>query len=150
MAARSKARKRALDILFESELRGLPVGASLSERQQTGTALNPYAVTLVEGVAAHHVEIDRLITAHATGWTLPRMPAVDRGILRIGVYELCYAEDVPAPVAISEAVALARDLSTDGSARFVNGVLAAVGRACTAGEETTSGREWVTGDGPVS
>ena len=127
MAARSKARRRALDILFESELRGLPTGATLADRRAAEhPPINEYTTRIVEGVAAHIDEIDHAIATHATGWTLDRMPAVDRNILRIGVYELRYENDVPNAVVLSEAVSLARELSTDESASFVNGVLAAI------------------------
>jgi N utilization substance protein B len=127
VAARSKARKRALDILFESELRGLPTLQLLSERQSLGDVpVQPYAAELVRGVASHSERIDELISWNLVDWTLERMPAVDRNILRIGVYELLWADGVPDGVAISEAVALAQDLSTDNSASFVNGVLARI------------------------
>ncbi len=127
MAARSKARKRALDILFEAELRGLPTLELLSERQSLGDVpVQPYAAALVRGVAANRERIDELISWNLVDWTLERMPAVDRNILRIGVYELLWAGDVPDGVAISEAVALAQDLSTDNSPSFVNGVLARI------------------------
>ena len=124
MAARSKARKRALDILFESEQRGLPTLELLSERQSLGELpVPPYAADLVRGVASHNERIDALISWNLVDWTLERMPAVDRNVLRLGVYELLWADDVPDGVAISEAVALAEDLSTDASPSFVNGVL---------------------------
>jgi transcription antitermination protein NusB len=127
MGARSKARKRALDILFEAELRGLPTLQLLSERQSLGDVpVQPYAADLVRGVAAHSERIDELISWNLVDWTLARMPAVDRNILRIGVYELLWADGVPDGVAISEAVALAQDLSTDKSPSFVNGVLARI------------------------
>jgi transcription antitermination protein NusB len=127
MPARSKARKRALDILFEAELRGSPVLELLAERVTLGSPPVPaYAADLVRGVAAHRARIDELISAYAEGWALDRMPAVDRNVLRIGIYELLWAPDVPDAVAISEAVLLARDLSTDGSPAFVNGLLARV------------------------
>ena len=127
MAARSKARKRALDILFESELRGLPTLELLSERQSTGEVpVQPYAAELVRGVATHSERIDELISWNLVDWTMERLPAVDRNILRIGVYELLWADGVPDGVAISEAVALAQDLSTDNSPSFVNGVLARI------------------------
>lgn len=125
--ARSKARKRALDILFEAELRGVPVLDLLAERITLGSPpVPPYAADLVRGVTAHAVRIDELIAEHAEGWTLDRMPAVDRNVLRIGVYELLWAGDVPDGVAISEAVLLAQDLSTDASPAFVNGLLARI------------------------
>jgi N utilization substance protein B len=127
LAARSKARKRALDILFEAELRGLPVLELLAERQSFGEQPVPeYAAELVRGVAAHRGQIDSLIASNAVDWTLERMPAVDRNVLRLGTYELLWADDVPDGVAISEAVLLAQDLSTDASPAFVNGLLAKI------------------------
>ena len=127
MAARSKARKRALDILFAAELRGLPASQLLSEQQSLGEQPVPkYAAELVRGVAAHQAQIDTLISENAVAWTLDRMPAVDRNILRLGVYELLWADDVSDGVAISEAVLLAQDLSTDASPTFVNGLLAKI------------------------
>lgn len=127
MGARSKARKRALDVVFESELRGLAVGETLGDRQASADRpLNPYTVTLVQGVIAHLAEIDALISSYSTGWSLERMPAVDRTVLRLAVFELLYVEDVPAPVAISEAVSLVKGLSTDESPAFVNGLLARI------------------------
>jgi transcription antitermination protein NusB len=127
VAARSKARKRALDLLFESEQRGLPTLELLSERQSLGEQPVPeYAADLVRGVASHSERIDELISWNLVDWTLERMPAVDRNVLRIGVYELLWADGVPDGVAISEAVALVEDLSTDASPSFVNGVLARI------------------------
>jgi transcription antitermination protein NusB len=123
--ARSKARKRALDILFEAELRGEPVLDVLAERiAMASPPVSAYAAELVRGVAAHQPRIDELISKYAEGWTLDRMPAVDRNVLRIGTYELLWAPDVPDAVAISEAVLLSRDLSTEASPTFVNGLLA--------------------------
>jgi transcription antitermination protein NusB len=128
MPARSKARKRALDILFEAELRGIPVLDLLAERSGAADAGTPpvsaYAAELVRGVQAHAERIDELLATHAEGWSLERMPAVDRNILRIGAYELLWGPGVPDGVAISEAVLMARDLSTDASPAFVNGLLA--------------------------
>ena len=115
MAARSKARKRALDILFEAE-------RAVSEPERQASWL--YAREIVDGIVDHRDEIDELITTHSRGWTLERMPAVDRAILRIGTYEVVYADDIPDGVAISEAVSLATSLSTDDSPGFVNGLLA--------------------------
>jgi transcription antitermination protein NusB len=127
MPARSKARKRALDILFEAELRGIGVLDLLAERLTLGSPPVPaYAADLVRGVAVHSARIDELISTYAEGWTLDRMPAVDRNVLRIGVYELLWAPGVPDGVAISEAVVLAQDLSTDASPAFVNGLLARI------------------------
>ena len=125
MPARSKARKRALDVLFEAELRDQPVLEVLAERAaDENPPLPAYAADLVRGVHAHQERIDELIGEHAQGWALERMPAVDRNILRIGAYELLWADDIPDAVAISEAVQLARDLSTENSPAFVNGLLA--------------------------
>ena len=128
MPARSKARKRALDLLFEAELRGEPVLGLMEQREALGPSAGPpvpeYAAELVRGVQAHRERIDDLLGEHSVGWTLDRMPAVDRNILRIGAYELLWAVDIPDGVAISEAVQLARDLSTDASPSFVNGLLA--------------------------
>jgi N utilization substance protein B len=126
-STRSKARKRALDILFEAELRDTDPVATLEERT---AAANPpvrqYTAELVRGVTAHVTEIDARISAClAPGWTLPRIPRVDRNVLRIAVYEIDYGE-VPDAVAVSEAVQLVSDLSTDESPAFVNGVLRAV------------------------
>jgi N utilization substance protein B len=127
VGARTKYRKRALDILFESELQGLPVGGTLADRLEVNDPpVHPYTVQLVEGVAAQAERIDALIAAHAQGWTLDRMPAVDRNLLRIATYEITEVEDVPAAVAIAEAVELAKDLSTEDSAGFINGVLSAI------------------------
>jgi len=125
MPARSKARKRALDLLYEAELRGEPVLELLDQRAaEASPPVVPYAAQLVRGVQGHRERIDELLAAHAEDWTLDRMPAVDRNILRIGAYELLWADDVPDGVAISEAVRLARSLSTEASPAFVNGLLA--------------------------
>jgi len=123
--ARTKARKRALDILFESEARGADPLAVLKERRDTTDAppVSDYAARLVEGVVEHRDRIDELLSEHSEGWPLIRMPAVDRNLLRIGLYELLWVDEVDDPVAITEAVELARTLSTDDSPRFVNGVL---------------------------
>ncbi|HWO62718.1 MAG TPA: transcription antitermination factor NusB [Umezawaea sp.] len=125
MGARSKARKRAVDILFEADLRGEDPVTLVAGRVGSADVppVNDYTVTLVEGVKAHQARIDDLISEHAEGWTLQRMPAVDRAVLRIGLYELLWATDVPDAVAIDEAIELAKGLSTDDSPRFVNGVL---------------------------
>lgn len=129
MSARTKARKRALDILFESELQGKSLGASLDERLiDNDPPVNEYSVTLVRGVQEHNAEIDELIEQHAVDWTLTRMPGVDRNLLRIAVWEMVFGE-VPPAVAVSQAVELARDLSTDESPGFVNGLLSAISKA---------------------
>jgi N utilization substance protein B len=124
VSARSKARKRAVDILFEAELRGRGVLETLAERVTVNDPpVGEYTQTLVPGVTEHRARIDELLATYAVNWTLDRMPAVDRNVLRVGAYELLFAEDVPDAVAVSEAVELARDLSTDESPAFVNGLL---------------------------
>ena len=127
MAARTKARKRALDLLFEAEQRGVNAADLLRERlvaPVTEAPLSEFTADLVMGVVDHWGQLDELISTYAQGWTLKRMPAVDRAILRLGAYEVLYSADVPEPVAISEWVGLATELSTDDSPRFVNGLLA--------------------------
>jgi N utilization substance protein B len=125
VAARSKARKRALDVLFEADQRGLDPVQLLADRLSgPGSVIPEYAVTLVEGVSRHAERIDELISTYAHDWSLVRMPAVDRAVLRIGTWELLYNDEIPPAVAIDEAVRLARTLSTDDSPGFVNGLLA--------------------------
>jgi N utilization substance protein B len=129
---RHQARKRAVDLLFEAEARGLTPAevaesrAALADTQQGVSPLNPYTVTVARGVTQHAEHIDDLISAHLQGWTLARLPAVDRSVLRVAVWELLHADDVPAAVAVDEAVELAKQLSTDESPGFVNGVLGQV------------------------
>jgi transcription antitermination protein NusB len=124
MAARTKARKRALDILFECDTRDVMPVELLDERvAMADPPVNEYTSVLVRGVAGNIVRIDDLLTTYAQGWTLDRMPTVDRNVLRLGVFEVLYVDDVPDAVAVSEAMSLVRDLSTDESPAFVNGVL---------------------------
>lgn len=124
MGSRSKARKRALDVLFEAEQRNVEARTVfLRVATDASSPLNPYTEELVDGVCAHRDRIDELIATYAEGWSLDRMPAVDRNLLRIAVFELLYQSDVPSQVAIDEAVTLAKDLSTDDSPAFINGVL---------------------------
>ena len=127
MPARSRARKRALDVLYAAELRGERPVEALTRAQDEGDGpSNPYTELLVRGVADHQSRIDELLTSYSEGWALNRMPAVDRTALRIGVFELLWADDVPDAVAVDEAVSLVRELSTDDSPAFVNGVLGAM------------------------
>ncbi|WP_436527896.1 transcription antitermination factor NusB [Actinoplanes sp. HUAS TT8] len=125
--ARRKARKRALDVLFEADLRDLPPTQVLVTYLERIAKPHPehlaYAVTLIEGVAKHLDRIDELIASYAEGWTIDRMPAVDRNLARIAVYELLFEPEVDDPVAITEAVELAKEMSTDDSPRFLNGLL---------------------------
>ena len=129
MGARTKSRKRALDILFEADQRGVNVQGLLLERlarPMAQTALPEYAVTLVEGVVRNWSEINDLLATYSQGWTVERMPAVDRAILRLATWEVVYSDEVPDAVAIDEAVELAKTLSTDESPVFVNGLLARI------------------------
>ena len=127
MAARSKARKRAVDVLYEADIRSGDPVALLRERLTDETPpVNEHTVRLVEGVAEHASRIDELIDTHASNWSIDRLPDVDRAILRMAVYELLWADDVPDVVVIDEAVELAKALSTDDSPAYVNGVLGAI------------------------
>jgi len=127
LSARTKARTRALDILFEADQRGVNAVALLEERLAdpgSRAGNNPYTAQLVRGVVEKWTDINAALTDYSQGWTLDRMPAVDRGLLRLGAWEVLYNDEIPDGVAISEAVALATDLSTDESPAFVNGLLA--------------------------
>ncbi len=124
MGARSKARKRAVDVLFEADQRGIEAARVLADRvARAEPPIAQYTVDLVEGVLGHQERIDELLATYSNGWTLDRMPAVDRAVLRLGCFELLFSADVPDAVAIDEAVDLARMLSTDDSPAFVNGLL---------------------------
>lgn len=124
MGARSKARKRAVDVLYEADQRKTDPLVTLKERlAQSDPPVPEYAVTLVEGVVARRARIDELLETYAQDWTLDRFPAVDLAVLRVGAFELLWCDDVPDEVAVSEAVALAASLSTDDSPSFVNGLL---------------------------
>ena len=124
--ARRQARERALSLLYEADSKGVGADAVLGDLPVEPDA---YAAALVSGVAATSEEIDGWLRRFARDWTIERMPAIDRTLLRIGVFELVHRADVPTAVAISEAVDLANRYSTDDSGRFVNGVLAAVAAA---------------------
>lgn len=124
MSARGKARSRALEVLFEAEQRSASAFEVLkARREMTDLVVNPYTTDIVAGVVAMQPTIDEFLQTYAQGWTLERMPAVDRIILRIGAWELLYNDDVPDGVAVSEAVALAKVMSTDESPAFINGLL---------------------------
>jgi N utilization substance protein B len=130
MAARTKARKRALDILYAADLRSESAVLALDAAIEAGEGpTNSYTGVLVRGVSEHRARIDELLAEYSQGWSLTRMPAVDRNVLRLGVFELLYVDDVPDPVAVDEAVGLVRSLSTDDSPGFVNGILGAMMRA---------------------
>ncbi|MBY0440674.1 MAG: transcription antitermination factor NusB [Mycobacteriaceae bacterium] len=129
---RHQARKRAVDLLFEAEARGLTpaeaadVRTALAQDKPDIAPLHPYTAAAARGVTEHCGHIDDVIATHLQGWTLERLPAVDRAILRVAVWELLHADDVPGPVAVDEAVQLAKELSTDESPGFINGVLGQV------------------------
>ena len=127
MSARSKARKRALDVLFEADQRSRDPLATLQEWSDRNDPPVPaYAEVLVRGVAEHASRIDEVLSGYTTDWPLERLPSVDRAVLRLATFELLWSAEVPAAVAIDEAVELAKSLSTDASPAFVNGVLARV------------------------
>ena len=134
MSARSKSRKRAIDILFGADVRGVPIAAMLDEEAGRAAANPqresswPYAREIVEGVEAHLTDIDSEIETHAQGWPLERMPALDRAIARLATWEILYNDDVPDAVAIAEAVESATVLSTEDSAGFLNGLLGGIAR----------------------
>lgn len=122
--ARSKARVRAVEILFEAEQRDESVRDAMVRRRENSTSpIQPYTVEILEGVDGRREDIDEFLQTYSQGWELSRMPAVDRNALRVGAWELLYNDDVPDGVAVAEAVAVARELSTDDSPRFVNGLL---------------------------
>jgi len=134
VSSRTKARKRAVDILYSADLRERPLADALVE-ESLRAAQQPqretswvYARQIVAGVEEHGDMLDVLITAHANGWTLDRMPVIDRAIIRMGAWEILHNDEVPDGVAIAEAVQLASELSTDDSGGFVNGVLSAISR----------------------
>ncbi len=120
MKARTKARKRALDILFEADLKGISVEQAWSEADQT----DEFVKFLVTGVASKQAEIDQMISTASSSWSIERMPAVDRNLLRLAIFELKNSTETPKAVVISEAIELANTLSTDDSANFINGILA--------------------------
>ena len=128
MSARSKARKQSLDLLYESDIRGKASTELLALRDvvEEGPDARPirdYTKTLISGVDAHKRKIDELISTYAQGWDMDRLPAVDRNVLRIGIYEILWQEDVPDAVAIDEALVLAKELSTEESSGYIHGVL---------------------------
>ena len=128
MSARSKARKQTLDLLYESDIRSSDLLELLSSRdvEEEGPEARPireYTKSLIEGIHTHKRKIDELITTYAQGWDMDRLPAVDRNILRLGIYEILWSSNVPMSVAIDEALALAKELSSDDSSKYIHGVL---------------------------
>ena len=128
MSARSKARKQALDLLYETDIRGTNLVETLLSRDVPAEGpdarpIRDYTKDLVNGVSENRRKIDELITTYAQGWDMDRLPAVDRNILRLGIYEILWAKDVPTSVAIDEALLLAKELSSDDSSKYIHGVL---------------------------
>ncbi|WP_298585805.1 transcription antitermination factor NusB [uncultured Kocuria sp.] len=124
MSARGKARRRAVEILFEAEQRSEDAREVMERRRlHSDSLVSPYAEELVLGVTTRRGELDEYLETYSQGWTLERMPAVDRNVLRVGAWELLFNDDVPDGVAVAEAVTLAKELAGDDSPRFVNGLL---------------------------
>ena len=128
MSARSKARKQALDLLYENDIRGTNLVETLVSRDipaegPDARPIREYTKELVNGVSDNRRKIDELITTYAQGWDMDRLPAVDRNILRLGIYEILWSTDVPMSVAIDEALILAKELSSDDSSKYIHGVL---------------------------
>jgi N utilization substance protein B len=128
VSARSKARKQALDLLYETDIRGTNLVDTLNARDipaegPDARPIREYTRELVGGVSDNRRKIDELITTYAQGWDMDRLPAVDRNILRLGIYEILWSTNVPTSVAIDEALDLARELSSDESSKYIHGVL---------------------------
>jgi N utilization substance protein B len=128
VSARSKARKQALDLLYETDIRGTNLVETLAARDipaegPDARPIREYTKELVNGVSDNRRKIDELITTYAQGWDMDRLPAVDRNILRLGIYEILWSTDVPMSVAIDEALVLAKELSSDDSSKYIHGVL---------------------------
>ena len=126
MSARRKARKRALDLLFEADMRGVRAVDLINQREVDDLSQADYVRTLVQGVVANQVKIDELIHTYAEGWDMDRMPAIDRNLVRIALFEILWSTTVDDKVAVNEAVEIASELSTKDSAAYINGVLGRV------------------------
>jgi len=138
MSARHKARKRALDILYEAEIKGLPLSEIWQQRVESAEQpTNEYTERLILGLVVNQAEVDTKISGVSTGWRLERMSPVDRSILRIGVFEILFQTDVDAAVAINESILLAQEISSDEAPAFINGVLGAIARLPGAAEQST-------------
>jgi N utilization substance protein B len=123
MSARSKARKRALDFLYEADIKKVSASELFAARGATELSQEPYVAVLLQGVSDHLVIIDELIVTYAQGWDMDRMPPIDRNILRIAIFEILWAADIDLQVACDQAVELAKSISTDESSSYINGVL---------------------------
>jgi len=128
VSARSKARKQSLDLLYEGDIRGQAPADLLASREVVdeepdARPIRDYTKELISGIADNRRKIDELISTYAQGWDMDRLPAVDRNILRLGIYEILWCKDLDDAIAIDEALNLARELSTDDSATYIHGVL---------------------------
>ena len=123
MSARRKARKRALDFLYEADIRSASAIELLGTREESELSERDYVIELLAGVEANKLKIDELITTYAQGWDMDRMPAIDRNILRIALFEILFKGDLDDQIAASEAVEIATELSTEDSAKYINGIL---------------------------
>jgi len=134
VTSRRDARRLAVDVLYQADITGVDPAEVLRGWDEADRDLPVFAVELVEGVARHGAQIDGLLQEHAEEWSVARMAALDRTILRVGIYELLYRPDVPTSVAISEAVQAAAELSAEDAKRFVNGILGRIARERPAGD----------------
>lgn len=124
MSERRKAREKALELLYQRELSGQALPSMVANRKEAGeSSLPPFSLGLVQGVLKHSDEIDSLIKGHSEGWVLERMPVVDRNIIRLGIYEILFEDEIPVSVSINEAVELAKTYGTRESGKFINGIL---------------------------
>ena len=135
MTSRREARRQAIDVLYQADVTQKDPRIVLVEWHSAGKELDPFAEELVEGVAANRDEIDSVLLSYAQNWTLDRMATLDRNILRVAIHELLHRPDTPPSVAISEAVEIAKRLSTEDSGRFVNGLLGTIAREPVGGDE---------------
>lgn len=128
MSARRKARKRAIDLLYEAEIKGIQASSLLEIRPPEELSEGAYSAHLIKGVESHRLKIDELITAYAEGWDLDRLPAVDRNILRVAIFEILAEPELADNIAIDEAISIAEEISTTESAKYINGVLGRISR----------------------
>lgn len=136
MTSRRDARRLAVDVLYQVDITGMDPDRVIRDREEADRPLPSFAIELVQGVARHRQEIDGLLERHARDWSVERMTALDRTILRVAGYELLHRHDVPPSVAISEAVGAAAELSADEAKRFVNGILGTIAKELSDGSTT--------------
>lgn len=138
MTSRREARRQAIDVLYQADVTEKDPRIVLAEWRSAGRAIDPFAEELVHGVVANRAEIDSILLSHVENWSLERMATLDRNILRVAVYELVHRPETPSSVAISEAVEIAKRLSTEDSARFVNGILGKFARESAVEDQAES------------